>query len=275
MTVLVWSAGALVSSILVWMIVFLVVKGLPALRGGLLHRGHEQGRAAHPRRRRASTRSSARSSRSGSRRMVVVPVAVLTAVYLQRDQRAARHAGAVRRRRDERPAEHRRRPARLHGLGRAATGSPGVAGAAALAVLMLPTVTRASEEILRTIPDTLREGALALGRTAVAGHRARRAPDGARRAGDRRDPRRRPRGRRDRADAAHRVRLRHHEHEPVLGPAGGPPALRVEADPAARTRPQIERAWTGALVLVLLVLVLFVTARFIASRSQKKLGRAR
>src|SRR5439155_23849583 len=37
------------------------------------------------------------------------------------------------------------------------------AGSMALLVLMLPTVTRASEEILRTIPDSLREGALALG----------------------------------------------------------------------------------------------------------------
>ena len=38
---------------------------------------------------------------------------------------------------------------------------------------------------------------------------------------------------------------------------------------------QIERAWTGALVLVLLVLVLFVTARYVSSRSQRKLGSTR
>jgi phosphate transport system permease protein len=37
------------------------------------------------------------------------------------------------------------------------------AGAVALAVLMLPTVTRTSEELLRLVPDSLREAALGLG----------------------------------------------------------------------------------------------------------------
>jgi len=37
------------------------------------------------------------------------------------------------------------------------------AGAIALAVLMLPTVTRTSEELLKLVPDTLREAALGLG----------------------------------------------------------------------------------------------------------------
>jgi phosphate transport system permease protein len=37
------------------------------------------------------------------------------------------------------------------------------AGAVALAVLMLPTVTRTSEELLRLVPDALREAALGLG----------------------------------------------------------------------------------------------------------------
>ena len=40
-------------------------------------------------------------------------------------------------------------------------GDTGVAGSFALIVLMLPTVTRTSEEILRTIPDPLREASLA------------------------------------------------------------------------------------------------------------------
>ena len=42
-------------------------------------------------------------------------------------------------------------------------GFSGLAGSIALMILMLPTVTRTSEEILRTIPDTLREASLALG----------------------------------------------------------------------------------------------------------------
>jgi phosphate transport system permease protein len=38
-----------------------------------------------------------------------------------------------------------------------------LAGALALAVLMVPTVTRTTEELLRLVPDSLREGGLALG----------------------------------------------------------------------------------------------------------------
>jgi phosphate transport system permease protein len=39
----------------------------------------------------------------------------------------------------------------------------GIAGAVALAVLMLPTITRATEELLRLVPEALREAALGLG----------------------------------------------------------------------------------------------------------------
>jgi phosphate transport system permease protein len=38
-----------------------------------------------------------------------------------------------------------------------------IAGGVALAIIMLPTVTRTTEEMLRLVPDALREGALALG----------------------------------------------------------------------------------------------------------------
>jgi phosphate transport system permease protein len=38
---------------------------------------------------------------------------------------------------------------------------------------------------------------------------------------------------------------------------------------------QIDRAWAGALVLVVLVLVLFLLARWIGNRSVRKLGRSR
>ena len=46
------------------------------------------------------------------------------------------------------------------GLGR---GFSGFAASLALAILMLPTIARTSEEVLRLVPDGLREGALALG----------------------------------------------------------------------------------------------------------------
>jgi phosphate transport system permease protein len=42
-------------------------------------------------------------------------------------------------------------------------GFSGLAGSIALAILMIPVVIRTTEEILRLVPDTLREAALALG----------------------------------------------------------------------------------------------------------------
>ena len=48
------------------------------------------------------------------------------------------------------------------GLGQ---GFSGFAGALALTVLMLPTITRTSEEVLRLVPDGLREASLAVGAT--------------------------------------------------------------------------------------------------------------
>ncbi|HTX74327.1 MAG TPA: phosphate ABC transporter permease PstA [Rectinemataceae bacterium] len=43
------------------------------------------------------------------------------------------------------------------------TGYSGIAGSLALAVIMIPIIARSVEEILRLVPDSLREGALALG----------------------------------------------------------------------------------------------------------------
>lgn len=42
-------------------------------------------------------------------------------------------------------------------------GFSGLAGGAALAIIMIPVVTRTTEEMLRLVPNTLRESALALG----------------------------------------------------------------------------------------------------------------
>ena len=42
-------------------------------------------------------------------------------------------------------------------------GFSGYAGAAALAIIMLPVVARTTEDMLNLVPDALREAALALG----------------------------------------------------------------------------------------------------------------
>ena len=83
------------------------------------------------------------------------------------------------------------------------SGFAGWKGAAALALLMLPVITRAAEVVLTLVPDALREGALALGaprwRVVVPDRAADRAAgaDHGHPAGDR------ARGRGDRAAALH------------------------------------------------------------------------
>jgi phosphate transport system permease protein len=153
-------------------------------------------------------------------------------------------------------------------------GYSGFAGAIALAILMLPTMTRASEEILRTVPDTLREGALALGApqwrlvqrvvlpTAIAGLLTAVLLSVARAIG---------------------------ETAPMLLTAFGADATNTNPTHAPQSdlplfvyklmflpnATQKSRAFTGALILVALVFILFVSARLITSRATRKLGRSR
>ena len=94
-----------------------------------------------------------------------------------------------------------------------------LAGSAALAMLMIPMVLRTTEEMIKLVPNSLREAALALGyprwrtslqivvRTTLARHR------------DRRPARGRPHRRRDGAAALHRPRQPVHELQPQ--PADG------------------------------------------------------
>ena len=51
----------------------------------------------------------------------------------------------------------------------------GFGGSLALACLMLPIVIRSTEEMLRLVPDELRQGQLRPGQPQVAHHRHRRA----------------------------------------------------------------------------------------------------
>jgi phosphate transport system permease protein len=268
-TVFIWSVGALVSSILVWMIGFLVVKGLPYLsttfftddmsKVGPLSPG---GGARHA--------LIGTLEQVGLATLVVVPVAVLTAVYL--NEINGRLAAPARFVIDAMSGL----PSIIAGLlvytvWVSGHGFSGAAGAAALAVLMLPTVTRASEEILRTIPDPLREGALALGAprwqvtlrvvipTALGGLVTAVILGIARAVGE----------------TAPMLLTSFGADTTNTNPFSGPQAdlplfvwklIRLPNDT------QQNRAWAGALLLVLLVLVLFIAARLVAARSQKKLG---
>jgi phosphate transport system permease protein len=146
-------------------------------------------------------------------------------------------------------------------------GYSGFAAALALTVLMLPTVVRSTEEMLRLVPGPLREGAYALGvpkwktilkvvlPTALPGIVTGIMLSIARAAG---------------------------ETAPVLLVAGGGAAINFnafennqsslalfvyqQAGDASRYAPA--RAWTAALTLVALVLILTIAAKLLARRNQ-------
>ncbi|MEV4119239.1 phosphate ABC transporter permease PstA [Micromonospora sp. NPDC049645] len=143
----------------------------------------------------------------------------------------------------------------------------GFAAALALAVLMLPTIVRSTEEMLRLVPAPLREGAYALGvpkwktilrvvlPTALPGIVTGVMLSIARAAG---------------------------ETAPVLLIAGGGAAINFnpfennqsslslyvyqQAGNASKYAP--ERAWTAALTLVALVLILTIAAKLLARRNR-------
>ena len=143
----------------------------------------------------------------------------------------------------------------------------GFAASLALTVLMLPTIVRSTEEMLRLVPGPLREGSYALGvpqwktitnvvlPTALPGIVTGVMLAVARAAG---------------------------ETAPVLLVAGGAAAINMDpfagnqsslalfvyqqAGDASRFAP--DRAWTAALTLVALVLVLTIAAKLLARRNQ-------
>jgi len=151
-------------------------------------------------------------------------------------------------------------------------GQSGLAAALALSVLMLPTVARTCEVVLRLVPGGLREASLALGSsewraawrvvlpTAKAGLFTAVILGIARAVG---------------------------ETAPVLLTAGG--SFRVQPNPLAgrqdslplfvyryigfAQKSEVDRAWTGALVLIGLVLVLFIIARILGSRGPGRQSR--
>jgi phosphate transport system permease protein len=271
-TVVVWSVGFLVAAVLAWMLLYLFAQGVKRLswsfftedlsKVGPLNPG---GGAKHA--------IIGTLVQVGIATMVVVPIAVLTAVYLHEVN--GRLAPPIRFIVDAMAGL----PSIVAGLlvftiwvdGRGFSGS---SGSAALVVLMLPTVTRASEEILRTIPNPLREGALALGApqwrvvrrvvlpTALAGLTTAAILGVARAIGE----------------TAPMLLTAFGAESTNVNPLEGPQSdlplfvWKLIRQPDAT---QNERGWTGLFILVLMVLVLFVAARFIASRGQRKLGRAR
>jgi phosphate transport system permease protein len=141
-----------------------------------------------------------------------------------------------------------------------------LAGGVALAIIMLPTVTRATEEMLRLVPDSLREGGLALGiprwktvlqialPTAMSGILTGALLAVARAAGET-------------APLLFTAFGNRFWNSDLTQPIAALP-LQIFAYAIAPYDDWHRQAWAGALVLVGLVLVLSATARFIGARSR-------
>ena len=101
---------------------------------------------------------------TGAATLMAVPLGMLGGDLPQRvrRERLARPDGAVPRRRHDRRAVDRDGPLHLH-VWVLSFGYSGFAGALALACLMLPVVIRTTEEMLRLVPQDLRQSAYALG----------------------------------------------------------------------------------------------------------------
>jgi len=273
MTTLIWVSGMIAVAVLVWMLAYVVVKGIGVLNaeffttdlgsvgpldegGGLLH------------------------SLIGTMEQIAiattisVPIAILTAVYLHEIK--GKLSVPVRFVVDAMSGL----PSIVAGLivftvwVNEGHGFSGAAAGVALAIMMIPIVTRTAEEILRTIDDGLRESALALGApewssvvrvvlpTARAGLITASILGIARAIGE-----------------TAPVLLTAFGNSsinwnPFSGPQSNLPLFiwQLLREPNDQ---QVERAWGGALVLMLLVLVLFVTARAIGARGDRLRGGSR
>lgn len=270
---LIWSAAGVICAALAWMLGYATTKGLPAVvhlsfwtqdlsTVGPLDSG---GGVSH-----AIVGS---LQQVGIATLVVVPLAIMTAVYLHEIRgRAAKPLRFF-------IESMSGLPSIVAGLlvftvwvdGR---GFSGIAGSAALAILILPTVSRTAEEVLRTVPDPLREAALALGApqwkvvarvvlpTARAGLFTAVILGVARAVGE----------------TAPLILTSFgsdtFSKNPLSGPQGSLPlfVFQLIRQPSAV---QEQRAWGGLLVLLVLVLVLFAVTRVGLARSQRRLGRSR
>lgn len=274
--VVVWSAAGLVLVPLVLVVAYVIGRGYHALRPrffvedqryvGALSEATEGG-GAHA--------VIGTLQQVGLAALISIPLGVLTAIYL--NEVKGRFAPVLRTLTDAMSAV----PSIVAGLFIYASWilalgqqQSGFAGALALSVLFLPTVTRTSELVLRLVPGGLREASLALGGTDWQTTSKVVLPT-------------------SRSGLMTAVILGIArvigETAPLILTVGG--AFVVNTNPFEGKQDalpffiyrlvrfpqeaQIQRAWTGALVLLALVLVLFIVARLIGGRGPDHIGRFR
>lgn len=269
-TTLIWTAGIITVAALAWMVIYVAAKGVGALDWAFLTEDmadvgplDEGGGAFH------AIVGTLQQMAIAS--VISVPIAILTAVYLHEIK--GRLAVVVRFVVDAMSGL----PSIVAGLivftiwVNRGHGFSGLAAGIALSIMMIPIVTRTAEEMLRTIDDGLRESALALGApqwrsvmqvvlpTARSGLITASILGVARAIG---------------------------ETAPVLLTAAGSMVTNYNPfkDPQADlplfvwnllrepNEAQRARAWSGALVLMVLVLILFVAARVIGERGARRIG---
>jgi len=267
-TVLIGSAAVVVLMPLVVIIVFVASRGLKALRFNFFVKTLESVGPLDP-----ATAGGGMHAIVGTLEqvgiafLISVPLAILTAVYL--NEVGGRFARPVRFVVDAMSGV----PSIVAGLFiyavwivQLGNSFSGMAGALALSVLMLPTVIRTSEEMLRIVPDGLREASLALGSpewrtvlrvvipTARTGLITAAILGVARAVG---------------------------ETAPLIMTSFGASILNANPFSGAQAslptfvyslirspqQSQIDRAWTGAFVLIALVLGLFTLARILGGRA--------
>ena len=154
-------------------------------------------------------------------------------------------------------------------------GFSGLAAGFALSILMLPTVTRTSEEVLRLVPSGLKEAGFALGSprwrttlfvvlpTARSGLVTAILLGVARAVGD------------TAALIATAAGFDSLNLNPFHGQQDSLPLFVYKQIRIGLVDSQTQRAWTGALVLLGIVLVLFVLARIASSGQKVRLPRRR
>jgi phosphate transport system permease protein len=272
-TVIIWSAGVIVVSVLTWMLVYVGLRGYHRIRVGFLT--HDMA-GVGPLNPGGGVLAAIIGSAEqvGMATAVVVPLAILTAVHLH--EFGGRLAGVVRFAVNALAGF----PSIVAGLlvytvwvveGH---GPSGAAGSAALAILMLPFVTRTAEEVLRTVPDSLREASLALGSpkwrvvlqivlpTALAGLTTAAILGVALGVGE----------------TAPLILTTSYSDITNVNPFNGPQsslAYYVYTYVLEPNSAQNQRGYSCLLVLVSLVLILFVLARLVGRRTQRRLGRSR
>jgi phosphate transport system permease protein len=271
-TAMIWSVGLIACLILLWLLGFVIVKGVNKLswtffvddlgKTSALDKGGGMRHAL------VGT-----VEQVGIATIISVPISVMTAVYL--NEVKGRFAPIVRFIIDAMSGL----PSVVAGLLVFSIwiltfhqGFSGFACSMALVVLMLPIVTRTSEEILRTVPGHLREASLALGGTrwrtvaqvvlptARAGLLTAVILGIARAAGE----------------TAPALLTTFGSSTTNYNPFSEPQAnlpLTVYQLIRSGNKRQLERAYAGAFTLILVVLIAFAAARIISTRGERRLGR--